>query len=223
VSPERLIDLAILLIVLLVAIRFVPAAGRILRLYMGIRSRRLEDATGSAPPETPAVAALSERVGALGFSRIGVRSAVLPGPVRRFEWNLVDGPATTYVSLVPAPAMAGGLLMACYSAFADGAFVATTFPTGATVRRSDFDAAPAGPTPEDAVHAHYRRVSNFSTAHGPALANRSMADLLVRDDTYRRRHGGATIRTRVYVFIGMTALIVVLAALELIRLVVVDR
>ena len=222
-SPERLVDFAILLIVLLVAIRFVPAAGRILRLYLGIRSRRLEDATGSAPPEPPAVAALSERLIALGFSRIGVRSAVLPGPVRRFEWNLVDAPTTTYASLVPSSTLAGGVLMACYSAFADGAFVATTFPSGATVRRPDFDAAPAGPTAEDAVRAHYQRVSSFSAAHGPALANRSMADLLVRDDTYRRRHGGATIRTRVYVFVGMTALIVVLAALELIRLVVLDR
>ena len=49
-----------------------------------------------------------------------------------------------------------------------------------------------------------------------------MADLLARDDTYRRRHGGATICTRVFVYVGVTALVVVAAAIELLRVLVLD-
>jgi hypothetical protein len=82
---------------------------------------------------------------------------------------------------------------------------------------------PAGTTPAEAVRAHSQRLSNFSATHGPALTNRTMADLLARDDTYRRRHGGATIRTRVYLYVGITVLVVFAAAVELLRVVVIDH
>jgi hypothetical protein len=223
VSLERLIDLVFFVVLVVIAIRLVPVAGRILRMYLTIRSRRLEDSTASAPPEPAPVTTVTDRLAAIGFSRIGVRSAVLPDGIRRFEWNLVDQPTTTYVSLVPVASIASGVLMICYSAFGDDAFVDTMYPSGATVRRSDLDAAPAGTSPEEAVQAHYQRVSSFASRHGQPLANRSMADLLIRDDTYRRRHGGATMRKRVYVLVAVTVAIVVAAAAELVRLVAFDR
>jgi hypothetical protein len=221
-SAERLFDLTVLIVLVVLAARLVPSASRILRMYLTIRSRRLQDATSDAPPEPAAVTAVATALEPLGFSRIGVRSAELPGIGRRFEWNLVDAPTTTYVSIVPSTALRTGFLLAAYSAFADGAFLSTHFPSGATVHRPDLDSVPAGTTPSDAVLAHRQRLSNFSAAHGPALQNRTMADLLARDDTYRRRHGGATIRTRVYLYVGITALVVVAAAIELLRVVVLD-
>ena len=221
-SPERLFDLIVLIVLAVLAVRLVPSASRILRMYLSIRSRRLQDATSYAPPEPAAVTAVASALEPIGFTRIGVRSTDLPGIGRRFEWNLVDEPTTTYVSIVPSTALATGFLMAAYSAFADGAFLSTHYPSGATVRRRDLDSMPAGTTPTEAVLAHRQRLSTFSAAHGPALQNRTMADLLARDDTYRRRHGGATIRTRVYIYVGITALVVFAAAVELLRVLVVD-
>ena len=222
-SAERLFDLTVLIVLVVLAVRLVPSASRILRMYLTIRSRRLRDATGDAPPEPAAVAAVATALEPLGFSRLGVRSTELPGIGRRFEWNLVDAPTTTYVSIVPTTALATGFLMAAYSAFADGAFLSTHFPSGATGHRADLDSRPAGSTPAEAVLAHRQRLSDFSAAHGPPLPNRTMADLLTRDDTYRTRHGGATIRTRVYLYVGITALVVFAAAIELVRVVVIDH
>ena len=222
-SAERLFDLTVLIVLVVLAVRLVPSASRILRMYLTIRSRRLQDATSYAPPEPSTVTAVANALEPLGFSRLGVRSTDLPGIGRRFEWNLVDEPSTTYVSIVPSSALATGFLMAAYSAFADGAFLSTHYPSGATVRRPDFDSQPAGTTPSEAVLAHRQRLSNISTAHGPALQNRTMADLLARDDTYRQRHGGATIRTRVYLYVGITALVVFAAAVQLLRVVVIDH
>ena len=221
-TPERLFDLIVLVILLLLAARLVPSANRILRMYMTIRSRRLEDATNFAPPEPAAVTGVVSGLEPLGFSRIGVRSTELPGIGRRFEWNLVDEPTTTYVSIVPSTALATGFLLAAYSAFPDGAFLSTHYPSGATVSRPDFDSLAAGTTPAEAIRAHYQRLSTFSAAHGQALQNRSMADLLARDDTYRRRHGGVTIRTGIYLYVGITAFAVVAAAIELLRVLVLD-
>jgi len=218
-----LFDLFVLVVLVILAARLVPSASRILRMYLTIRTRRLEDATSSAPPEPAAVTNAVTGLEPLGFTRIGVRSTDLPGIGRRFEWNLVDEPTTTYVSLVPSTTLATGFLMAAYSASADGAFLSTHYPSGATVSRPDFDSLAAGTTPAEAIRAHYQRLSAFSGAHGPALTNRSMGDLLVRDDTYRRLHGGATIRTRVYLYVGITALVVVAAAVELLRVLVLDK
>jgi hypothetical protein len=53
--------------------------------------------------------------------------------------------------------------------------------------------------------------------------NRTMADLLVRDDTYRRLHGGATLKTRVYRYMAVTGGVVLLSAAELVRVAVLDR
>jgi hypothetical protein len=218
-SLVRIIDIAFFVVLLFIAIRLLPVAWNMLRIYLGIKTRRLEDASSFAPSPPPAVAALATRLHDLGFRRIGERSTVLPGDKRRFEWDMVDELTTTYVSLGAAGPSLGGVLMICYSAFADGAFVDTSYPSGATVQREDFYAAPGGSTPEEAVAEHRRRVALFSSRHGPALPNGSMADLLVRDDTYRRRHGGITLRTRVYRFVGLTALVTLAAAIQLVRII----
>jgi hypothetical protein len=221
--PLRLLDLVVLATLVVLCVRLVPAAFRILQLYRGIGVRRLADGSTIAPPPTLAVALLAERLGRLGFERIGERTLVLPDGKRRFEWDLVDRATTTYAAIVPAAGATGGALLACYSAFADGGFVATTFPRGATVERRDFLATSVSTSPEEAVAAHARRIDGFSRAHGQPLANRSMADLLARDATYRMRHGGATLRRRVYGTVGFTALVVVAMIIVLARVVFFDR
>jgi hypothetical protein len=219
----RLLDLVVLVALLAICVRLVPSAIRMLQIYGGVRNRRLADGSAMAPPAPPAVALMAERLGRLGFQRIGERTLVLPGEGRRFEWNLVDRATTTYVALVPTTPLLGGVLLACYSAFGDGAFVQTTWPRGATINRPDLLASAVATSPEDTVAMHLRTVAEFSRLHGQPLPNRSMADLLARDATYRTRHGGATLRGRVFGFVGLTALVVLATAFVIVRVAVLDR
>jgi hypothetical protein len=222
-TPLRLFDVVVLAALVAVCLVIVPRAIMMLRLYVGIRDRRLADGSAIAPDAPPAVAALAHRLSGRGFQRVGERTLVLPNGQRRFEWDLLGTGGTTYIGIVPAITMAGGALMVCYSAFADGAFVSTTFPRGATVDRPDLLSTPVSTSPEDAIATHVRTVADFARQHGPALTNHTMADLLARDVTYRTRHGGATLRRRVYGFTGLTALVVMAAAFELVRVLVIDR
>ena len=157
----RLLDLVVLVALLAICLRLVPSAFRMVQLYVGVRDRRLSDGSASAPLAPPAVVAMVERLGQLGFKRIGERTLVLPGDERRFEWDLVDRATTTYVALVPTTPVLGSVLLACYSAFADGAFVQTNWPRGATINRPDLISTAAATSPEDAVataRPHRRRV-----------------------------------------------------------------
>jgi hypothetical protein len=215
VTAVRLLDLVVLVAFVAILVLLLPRTWAMWRIYAGIRHRRLQDGSSFAPPAPPEVAALATRLGSVGFERIGERTLVLPDGVRRFEWDLVDMTSTTYVAVVPFRASGR---MVCYSAFADGAFVETAYPIGTQVRRPDLVADVVTSSPEDAVVAHRRLLSEASSAHGPALSNRSMQDLLLRDATYRERHGGATMRRRMYVTVMMSGLVVLATASVLVRL-----
>jgi hypothetical protein len=218
-TAGRLLDLVVLVGLAAFLVLLVPRTWSMWRIYAGIRHRRLQDGSAFAPPAPPAVAALAERLGSAGFRRIGERTLVLPDGTRRFEWDLVDSSSTTYVAIVPF--RAGGR-MVCYSAFADGAFVETAYPMGTPVRRPDLVAEVVKSSPEDAVATHRRLLSEASSTHGPALSNRSMEDLLERDATYRDRHGGATLRRRMYLTIAITCVAILATTAALVRLVVTD-
>jgi hypothetical protein len=222
-STLRLLDLIIVAVLLLVSYRLVPSAWNSWQIYSGIKGRRLEDASSFAPPPPPAVQAVAILLQPYGFIRIGERSTVLPGNQRRYEWNFVDEPTTTYVSVVPIRTAALAALVGFYSCYADGSFIVTTYPRAEAVRRPNFDAAPGGATIEQTIALHKQRAREWSQSHGQPLENRTMADLLVRDDTYRRLHGGATLRTRVYKNLAITAVVVIATAAELLRVVVIDR
>jgi hypothetical protein len=217
-DASRLFDLGLLVFLTVLLWQLLPRAWRVTQIYSGIRSRRLEDGSAIAPPPPPGVARMGEQLKEIGFRRVGERTLVLPGVGRRFEWNLVDEPTTTYVALVPVATSPLGARLSCYSAFADGAFVATSYPDGTTVQRDDLLAGAAGRTPVECVQEHRRRVATFAAPHGAPLRNETMADLLARDATYRERHGGATLRRRVWLFDGFAAAAVVATALTLVRL-----
>jgi len=222
-STVRLLDIVILGVLLLVSFRMVPSTWKTWQIYSGIKVRRLEDASSFAPPPPAAVQAVAILLQPYGFTRIGERSTVLPGNERRYEWNFVDEPTTTYVSVVPIRTAALAALVAFYSCFADGSFVVTTYPGRETVRRANFDAAPGGATVEQTIALHKQRAREWSQTHGQPLQNRTMADLLVRDDTYRRLHGGATLRTRVYRTVAITAVVVIGTAAALLNVAFLDH
>jgi hypothetical protein len=220
VDASRLFDLVVLVFLLLLLWQLLPRAWRVTQIYAGIRSRRLEDGSAIAPPPPAGVARLGDGLAQIGFRRIGERTLVLPGVGRRFEWNLVDESTTTYAALVPVATSPLGARLSCYSAFADGAFVATSFPDGSVVQRDDLWTGPAGRTPAECVEEHRRRVSEFASRHGAPLRNQTMTDLLDRDATYRQRHGGATLRRRVWLFDGFVALAFAAAVVTTLRLLV---
>jgi hypothetical protein len=218
----RTLDLVLLLSLLIIAVSLVPASQLMLQLYLGIRNRRLVDATDWAPPPPPPVSGLMDHLAKIGFKSIGVRSASLFGNRRRYEWNLVGQPTTTYVSLLPAPAVAGGALMVCHTAFDDGAFVATYFPTGVQENSEKLLAGSTNESPEAAIALHNQAVTGFSIGHGAPLENHSMADLLQHDATYRKLQAGANLRRRAYAYVGMAIVLAMACGITIARLIMLD-
>ncbi len=216
------LDLILLLSLLIIAVSLVPASQLILQIYLGIRRRRLVDATDWAPPPPPAVVDLIARLEQSRFSAIGVRSALLSRNRRRFEWVLIGRPATTYISLVPTDTLKGGVLMACHTIFSDGAVAATFFPTGVEIRTDRLEATSITTSPEAAIALHDGTVASLTAAHGEPLENHSMADVLERDATYRRRYGGATLRRRAYAYVAMASILAMACGLAIARLIVLD-
>jgi hypothetical protein len=216
------LDLVLLLCLLIVAVSLVPASQAMLQIYLSIKSRRLEDATDWAPAPPPPVSRLMERLAGAGFKSIGVRSASLLGNRRRFEWDVVGRSTTTYVSLLPAPAVTGDVLMVCHTAFADGAFVATYFPTGVCSSGEKLLASSTDESPEVAIELHRQAVADFSASHGSPLENRSMADLLQRDATYRRLHAGASLRSRAFTYVAMACVLAMALGITVARLIMLD-
>lgn len=216
------LDLVLLLCLLIVAASLVPASQAMLQIYLGIKSRRLEDATDWAPAPPPQVSRLMERLAASGFRTIGVRSASLLGNRRRFDWDVLGPSTTTYISLLPAPAVTGDVLMVCHTAFADGTFVATYFPTGVSSAGERLLASSTDESPEAAIELHRQAVADFATRHGSPLENHSMADLLQRDATYRQLHAGASLRTRAYIYVAMACVLAMACGIAIARLIMLD-
>jgi hypothetical protein len=189
---QRTLELAGLGLSILLLLRFTPPAIRSWRIYAGVRKRRPVDAgpLSIAPPG--AVAAILGELARLGFNRIGERSLRLPDGTSRFEWLVSDEPGTTYVAVVESRFL--GALMACYSAFPDGAWAQTNFPRGEIINRRDYVARFVNTTVDDAVATHRQLIAAARAAHGVPRPVQTMADAQRMDDEYRTRHGGVTLR-----------------------------
>src|SRR5205814_2030225 len=116
-----------------------------------------------------------------------------------------------------------GVLMACHTAFADGAFVATFFPTGVDLHSDDQLIESCAVSPEATIAVHARGVAEFAARHGQPLLNNSMADLLERDATYRQLHGGESLRPKVYAYVGLAAVVAMACGMAVARLIVLDH
>jgi hypothetical protein len=190
--PERTLELAGLALAILLLLRFVPPATRVWAIYAGTKTRRMADAGPLEVPPPADVAHVLEQLRAIGFSRIGERTIVLPDGQRRFEWLWADETGETYVSVVPVRYLPA--LMACYTAFADGAWLQTNFPRGEVIDRPTYTARFVASTPADAVAAHRDEIARLRSVHGAPQPVRTMADSLRMDAEYRTRHAGVTLR-----------------------------
>ncbi len=190
---QRTLELAGLALAILLLLWFTPPAMRSWRLYAGTRTRRLADAGPEAVPAPAPVQAVLEQLAGLGFHRIGERTLVLPDGRRAFEWLWADESGDTYVAAVPSRILSG-VLVACYTAFADWSWLQTNFPRGETIDRGDYAARAVTTSVADAVAAHRAEARRLVQVHGVPRPVRSMADSLRHDAEYRTRHGGVTLR-----------------------------
>jgi hypothetical protein len=188
--PQRTLELAAFAISVLLLVRFGPSAVRSLRIFAGVRTRRMTDAGPDAIAPPAPVAEMAEELHGLGFRRLGERFLRLNG-VLRYEWLLTDD-ATTYISVVESRVV--GALVACYSAFADGAWVQTNYPRGEVIERPDYVARFARTGVGDALVIHRKNIERLRPLHGDPRAVRTMADAQELDAEYRSRHGGVTLR-----------------------------
>ena len=99
---QRTLELAGLALAILLLLRFTPPAMRAWRVYAGVRTRRLADAGPMAIAPSGPVAAILDQLRAIGFSRIGERSLVMPTGTTAFEWLWADETGSTYVAVVPS-------------------------------------------------------------------------------------------------------------------------
>jgi hypothetical protein len=189
---ERTLELTGLGLAILLLLWFTPPALRAWRLYAGTRTRRLADAGPLEIPPPAPVAAILQQLAPLGFGRIGERTLVLPTGRRAFEWLWGDESGETYVAVVPSRVI--GALMACYTAFADCAWLQTGYPRSETIDRPDFISRAVSTSPADAVTAHRAEIARLVPIHGSPRPVRSMADSLRHDAEYRTRHGGVVLR-----------------------------
>src|SRR5438552_3525226 len=133
---QRTLELAGMALAILLLLRFTPPAMRAWRVYAGVRTRRLADAGPMEIAPSGPVAAILDQLRAIGFSRIGERSLVMPTGTTAFEWLWADETGSTYVAVVPSRVL--GAFMACYTAFADWAWLQTAYPRGEIVDRPSF-------------------------------------------------------------------------------------
>jgi hypothetical protein len=189
---DRTLELAGLALAILLLLWFVPPASRAWRLYAGTKTRRLADAGPAEIPPPAPVAAVLDQLRTLGFHRIGERTLVLPDGRRAFEWLWADETGYTYVAAVPSRILSG-VLVACYTAFADWSWLQTNFPRGETIDRSDYTARAVTTSIEDQVGAHRDEMGRLIPIHGAPRPVRTMADSLQHDAEYRTRHGGVTL------------------------------
>jgi hypothetical protein len=189
---QQTLELAGLALAILLLLRFVPPAMRVWAIYAGTRTRRLADA-GPFEVQAPAeVGHILEQLRAIGFERIGERTLVLPDGQRRYEWLWADTTGETYVAVVPSRYLPA--LMACYTAFADWAWLQTNFPRGEVITRPGYVARFVTSSPADAVSAHRAEIARLQPIHGAPRPVRTMAESLRMDAEYRTRHGGVTLR-----------------------------
>jgi hypothetical protein len=218
VTTERTLALVLFIVSGILLTRLGPSAWRVWRIYSGTRARRQQDAAGTAPLPSPAVADRIERLTSLGFARLGETFVDLPGAGRRFAWQFVDDTNTVYAAIVPTGPV--GALTVLYSAWPDGTWLSTMHPIGETEDEPDFVVQTVASDLDSALRVHRTRLTGIRAAKGAPRSIESMTDLLALDADYRRRHGGRTLVPRVVRIVLPAVLTVVLAVVSFALLVV---
>jgi hypothetical protein len=176
--------------------RLAPVAWQIARLYLVAPGIEATDITHLDPPPPPGMETFTASLGTLGFRRLGVRQAHLPGLEEPITvWMLVDAPGTTY-----AEATCSGpdeVLAVFATCFEDGAYLETDhsdLPESRSIEKHDYSFESVSGTVKAAYENHLRRLHDMSRTHSQPRLIESMADYRVCDVLYRNRH----IRTKLF-------------------------
>ena len=189
---ERLTAAGLLLVSVALLVIFSGPALRSWRVYAGTGQRRQRDATGEAIPVPASVQEREARLRACGYTEIGKTSLQLPQRVA-YSWILASEDARSYAIVVTTSQLG---MTAFYSAWADGTWIGTSHPIGATIDSGGLQLRVVPTTLEDAAAVHRERLAAMMRVHGEPRAVRAMPDLLALDDDYRRRFGGSELRPR---------------------------
>jgi hypothetical protein len=211
-SVERILALGVFACSALLLLRLGPPAIRSWRIYAGTAQRRQEDAAGRAPVQPVGVADRARLLAPLGYQRLGETRLVLPVG-ERFGWIVAATDAESYGILVDAPAIGG--LTGIYSAWIDGAWLATLHPRGQASDRQGLQVRIVSTTLEEAIAVHRQGVERLRQTHGSPRPIRTMADMLALDADYRERFGGSRVRPITMRIVLPTLLIAVIAILSL--------
>ena len=155
---------------------------------------------------------MSSLLAPLGYQRLGETRLVLPVG-ERFGWIVAATDAESYAILVDAPAIGG--LTGIYSAWSDGAWLATLHPRGQPSDRQGLQVRIVSTTLEEAVAVHRQGLERLRQTHGSPRPIRTMADMLALDADYRERFGGSRVRPITMRIVLPAVLVAVIAALSL--------
>lgn len=196
IALPALLFVAFLLGWLVTLVRLAPFAWQIARLYFVAPAIEATDITHLDPPPPPGMETFYASLGTLGFRRLGVRRARLPGLEEPITvWMMVDAPGTTY-----AEATCSGpdeVLAVFATCFEDGAYLETDYsdlPGSHSIEKPDYCFESVSGTVKAAYEYHLRRLHDMCRTHSQPRLIESMADYRVCDALYRNRH----IRTKLF-------------------------
>lgn len=165
--------------------------GDLRRVLAEIRAAESVVATGLVEAPRPDVAALIGELRRLGFEMVGATDTSIGGgrPIR--TWVLTDpgGPATTWVEV----GIARTPIAIFLSRAADGRFLETSFPDGATIDVPDLFARPIRASVGDALEGHRATLAEWSEQAGESLVVRTLDDYRLVETELRERTGGMRI------------------------------
>ena len=185
------LDLAIGVIVFLVALFSVAQLLAAAWLYRGAPGRRPRNVSDERRPPPPQLAPLIGELVLLGFRRFGEVEVALPdlsalGPLlgrtaSHTIWLLLDEPETTLVEVVEP-----GAMFSLETWLTDDSVIQTTYPRGEDIDVPGLRATAVKSSPADAYEHHRRMVDARSSAAAPVGVH-SMGDYLRHDASYRER------------------------------------
>jgi hypothetical protein len=148
-------------------------------------------ATGMIEAPHVDAAGLIAELRRLGFELAGATDTAIGGgdPIR--TWVLIEagGTGTTWVEV----GIAGRAIAIFLSRGADGRFLETSFPDGATIDHPNLFARPIGTSIDAAVLSHREILAHWTDRAGPPLVVGSLEDYLRVETELRERTGGLRI------------------------------
>jgi hypothetical protein len=156
-----------------------------------IRAGQAVVAKGPIDPTRDDVATLIDELRRLGFELVGATDTMIGArsPIR--TWVMTEGgwPGTTWVEV----GLARAPVVIFLSRAADGRFLETVFPDGATIDHPNVLTRPIETSLADAVAEHRAVLAEWTSRLGPPIAVRTLQDYRQVEPELRARTGGLLI------------------------------